>query len=35
MLDIDQNVFSRSEAIIEQEINNLSTITSNNLEDKK
>jgi two-component system sensor histidine kinase ChvG len=28
MLDIDQNVFSRSEAIIEQEINNLSTITS-------
>jgi len=28
MLDIDQNVFSRSETIIEQEINNLSTITS-------
>jgi two-component system sensor histidine kinase ChvG len=35
MLDIDQNVFSRSEAIIEQEINNLSTITSSISKDKK
>ena len=35
MLDIDQNVFSKSEVIIEQEINNLNTITSNRSEDKK
>ena len=35
MLDIDQNVFSKSEAIIEQEINNLNTFTSNSSEDKK
>jgi len=35
MLDIDQNVFSRSEAIIEQEINNLSTTTSSISKDKK
>ena len=35
MLDIDQNVFSRSELIIEQEINNSDIINSNNLENKK
>ena len=35
MLDLDQNVFSRSEAIIQQEINNLNTITDNNPEDNK
>jgi two-component system sensor histidine kinase ChvG len=34
MLDIDQNVFSRSESIIEQEINS-SSIINNNLENKK
>ena len=32
MLDIDQNVFSRSEIIIEQEINNLGILNNNNLE---
>jgi two-component system sensor histidine kinase ChvG len=35
MLDIDQNVFSRSEVIIEQEINNSSIPTDNNLEENK
>jgi two-component system sensor histidine kinase ChvG len=35
MLDIDQDVFSKSEAIIEQEINNLSVITKSNLENNK
>jgi len=35
MLDIDQSVFSRSEAIVEQEINNLNIITSNSSKDKK
>ena len=35
MLDIDQNVFSRSEAIIEQEINNLDIINNNNLKNNK
>ena len=35
MLDIDQNVFTRSEAIIEQEIDNSSTIISDSPEDEK
>ena len=35
MLDIDQNVFSKSETIIEQEINNLSIVTNENLKDNK
>ena len=35
MLDIDQNVFSRSEAIIEQEINNISTVNKKNSKDNK
>ena len=35
MLDIDQNVFSKSETIIEQEINNSRAIINNNLEDNK
>ena len=35
MLDIDQNVFIRSERIIEQEINNLSIATDENSEDNK
>jgi len=35
MLDIDQNVFSRSEVIIEQEINNSRIVTKNNLENNK
>ena len=35
MLDIDQNVFSRSEVIIEQEINNSSIIIGDNLKDSK
>jgi len=35
MLDIDQNVFSRSEVIIEQEIDNSSIITDNSSEEKK
>ena len=35
MLDIDQNVFSKSEAVIEQEINNSSIITDKNLENNK
>ena len=35
MLDIDQNVFSRSEAIIEQEINNSSIINKSSLENNK
>ena len=35
MLDIDQNVFSKSESIIEQEIDNSNIITNNNLEDNK
>ena len=35
MLDIDQNVFTRSEAIIEQEINNLSIANNNSSRDKK
>ena len=35
MLDIDQNVFSRSEAIIEQEINNSRIVINNDLENNK
>ena len=35
MLDIDQNVFSRSEVIIEQEIDNSSIITDKSSEEKK
>ena len=35
MLDIDQNVFSKSEAIIEQEINNSSIINKGSLENNK
>jgi len=35
MLDIDQNVFSRSEVIIEQEINNSRIVINNNLENNK
>jgi len=35
MLDIDQNVFSKSEVIIEQEINNSSIIADKNSEEKK
>jgi len=35
MLDIDQNVFSRSETVIEQEINNSSIVNSNNLKNNK
>ena len=35
MLDIDQNVFSRPEAIIEQEINNSSAVNNDNSEDNK
>ena len=35
MLDIDQNVFSRSEVVIEQEINNLNIIDSKNSEGEK
>ena len=35
MLDIDQSVFSRSEAIIEQEINNLSAINNDNPKNNK
>jgi two-component system sensor histidine kinase ChvG len=35
MLDIDQSVFSKSEAIIEQEINNLNIINKNNLKNNK
>ena len=35
MLDIDQNVFSRSEVIIEQEINNSSIVIDDNLKDSK
>ena len=35
MLDIDQNVFSKSEAIIEQEINNSSIINKSSLENNK
>jgi len=35
MMDIDQAVFSRSEAIIEQDINNLNIPARNNYEDKK
>jgi len=35
MLDIDQNIFSRSEAIIEQEIDNSSIINNNNLKNNK
>ena len=35
MLDIDQNVFSKSDAIIEQEINNSSVVFNNSLEDNK
>ena len=34
-LDIDQNVFSRSDTIIEQEINNLDIVSSDNLENNK
>ena len=35
MLDIDQNVFSKSEAIIEQEINNSSIVSNNNRSNNK
>jgi len=35
MLDIDQNVFSRSEVIIEQEINNLDIVNSDSPENSK
>jgi len=35
MLDIDQNVFSRSEAIIEQEINNISIVNKKNSKGNK
>ena len=35
MLDIDQNVFSRSEIIIEQEINNSGILNNNNLENNQ
>ena len=35
MLDIDQNVFSRSESIIEQEINNSNIVNSKELESNK
>jgi two-component system sensor histidine kinase ChvG len=35
MLDIDQNVFSKSEIIIEQEINNSSIVANNNFDENK
>jgi len=35
MLDIDQSVFSRSEAIVEQEINNANIVSNNNLVEDK
>ena len=35
MMDIDQNVFSKSEAIIEQEINNSRIVKKNNLENNE
>jgi len=35
MFDIDQNVFSRSDAIIEQEINNTSIVSKDKLENNK
>jgi len=35
MLDIDQSVFSRSEAIVEQEINNYNIVSNNNLVEDK
>ena len=35
ILDIDQNVFSKSVVIIEQEINNTGIVISDDTEDKK